>query len=172
MAGSGRRKAKCYRHDDAACWHRQPIAKVLQDQQSMTKHPTRLAIPDVTLSWICAQVCFNSTQRDWPQVAVLLWVQEQQSRKLYHFIRSGVSPGTFPIASNAKATRFCARVFIGSYCIPQYWPNPEAQRRPRKPTQYSTSNKDVFRMRMPVIFTITRHREPVEIDPRCRERSR
>lgn len=138
----------------------------------MTEHATRLAIPDVTLSWMCAQVRFNSTQRDWLQVAVLLWVQKQQSSELCHFVRSGVSPGTLPIASNAIATKFCARVFIGSYCIPQYWPNPEAQRRPRKLTQYSTSNKDVFRMRMPVIFTIARHRESVEIDPKCRERSR
>ena len=89
----------------------------------MTTDPTGLANSDATFWWISVQVCFSSTQRDWPQVAALHWVQEHQSRKLCHFlrlIRSGIPPGTLPVASNPIATKFCARIFIGGYHIPQY----------------------------------------------------
>lgn len=89
-------------------------------------------------------------------------MQQQQSRTLCPFLRhtrSGASSGTIAIASNSMAAKLCARVFIGGGYIPQYWPNPEAQRRPSKlhsaQLQTKTSSGCVWRLFLPSRVTVS-----------------
>jgi len=89
-------------------------------------------------------------------------VQQQQNRTLCPFLRhtrSGVPPRTIAIASNSMVTKLCARVSIGGGYIPQYWPNPEAQRRPSElhsaQLQTKTSSGCVWSLFLPSRVTVS-----------------